>query len=135
MILAVVGSRSFTDYQLLKEEIDKIRKDHKIEGLVSGGAKGADSLAEEYARKNGLEITVFYPDWKKYGRRAGYIRNEKIVNACDRLIAFWDGQSRGTNHSINMARDQGTEYDIIFYNSPFYKKVKEEKNNESSGNE
>lgn len=102
MKIAVVGSRTFNDYKLLRSTLNKY--DH-IELIVSGGAKGADSLAEKYARENGIETLIFKPDWDKNGKAAGYIRNVDIIKNCDLVIAFWDGKSKGTKHSIDLAKN------------------------------
>lgn len=109
MKLAVVGSRGFNDYDLLAKEIDAIRKDKNITTIVSGGADGADALAEKYAIENGLGIIVITPEWNKYGRRAGYIRNVKIWDSSNLGIAFWDGESKGTQHSFKISREQNKE--------------------------
>jgi len=104
MKLAVVGSRTFTDYQLFYEVLDSILEVHggMIE-LISGGAKGADSLAKRYADDAGIGIKIFAAHWDEFGKGAGMIRNTDIVNECDQLLAFWDGKSRGTLDSITKA--------------------------------
>jgi hypothetical protein len=99
-ILAVVGSRSFDDYETLKATLSK----RSIDKIVSGGAIGADSLAARYAKENGIELIEFLPDWKKYGKTAGFLRNKQIIDAATHVIAFWDGNSRGTQHSMNLAK-------------------------------
>jgi len=103
MKIAIVGSRSFNNYKLLKNEIDKFKKEYHITEIVTGGAKGADVLAEKYAKENNIKLTVFYPDWNKYGKKAGFIRNDKIWQYADIGIAFWDGKSKGTQHSFKLA--------------------------------
>lgn len=75
--------------------------------LVSGGARGVDSVAEGAARERGLEVEIFPANWKKYGKRAGFLRNEDIVKAADKVYAFWDGQSRGTRHTMELAKKAG----------------------------
>lgn len=109
--LAVVGSRNFSNYNLLKSELDNLR----ISKIISGGARGADSLAEVYARKNKIELKVFPADWNRHGRRAGYLRNKEIVEECTHLIAFWDGKSRGTAHSIKSAKERGKLLKVVKY--------------------
>ena len=74
-----------------------------IEAVVWGGARGADSLAERYAQERGLKMIVFPAQWKKYGRRAGFIRNVNIIRECDVCFAFWDGESHGTKHETSNA--------------------------------
>jgi hypothetical protein len=102
--LAIVGSRTFNDYELLKNTVYRIKS--SVLQIISGGAKGADSLAKRYADDNDIELVEFIPDWNKYGRSAGFRRNVEIVENCDALIAFWDGVSNGTNHSINLAKEK-----------------------------
>jgi hypothetical protein len=103
MKLAIVGSRTFNDYEMVKTAL----KDLAITEIVSGGAKGADTLAEQYAAENNIPVKVFKPDWAKYGRGAGPVRNKQIVEYADKVIAFWDGESRGTKSSIDLAEKQG----------------------------
>lgn len=103
MKLAVVGSRSFDDYEYLKKMLDY----HPCTQIISGGARGADRLAKRYATERGLPIKEFLPNWDTYGKSAGYIRNEQIVEACDELVAFWNSISHGTKHSLKLAQDSG----------------------------
>ncbi len=101
--MAVVGSREFSDYIFL----GNILKWYNISRIISGGAKGADSLARRYANEHGIPIDEFIPEWDTYGKSAGYKRNEKIIEAADEVIAFWNGSSKGTKHSINIANEAG----------------------------
>ena len=109
MKTAVIGSRTFTDFSLLEEHLTQ----HLISEIVSGGARGADTLAEEYASKKNIPLKVFKADWNKYGRAAGPIRNRDIVGYAERVVAFWDGESRGTKNAIDLAKKQGKEVSII----------------------
>ena len=109
--LAVVGSRSFNDYNLLKNTLDK----YDINKIISGGAKGADQLAERYAKENGIETLILKPDWKKYPRAAGIIRNKDIIGACTEVVAFWDGKSPGTKNSIGLAEEMGKPCNKVIY--------------------
>jgi len=102
--LAVVGSRSFDDYELVKKFLDAYKAQTPELILVSGGASGADSLAERYAEENNLQIIVFKPDWKKYGKTAGFLRNTTIIEEADEVIAFWDGESHGTLDSMKKTK-------------------------------
>ena len=113
MKLAVVGSRAFNDFALLTRELDSIHAQTPIELIVSGGAKGADSLAEEWARLNGVKTQIFLPDWKKHRRGAAFVRNRQIIAECERCLAFWDGTSKGTQNSIELAKGLGKKARVI----------------------
>jgi len=113
--LAVVGSRNFNNYELLKTILDKIQETVGFDKIVSGGAKGADKLAERYAEERNIDIDVIYPMWDKYGKSAGFIRNKQIWDKCDFGVAFWDGKSKGTKHSFEIAKKQNKECIIVNY--------------------
>ena len=98
-IFAVIGGRDFADEQFLFETLDK----YPIVEIVSGGAKGADRIAKSYALSKKIDYTEFLPDYEKYGRAAPLKRNEKIISYAEAVIAFWDGQSRGTKNALNHA--------------------------------
>ena len=96
---------------LLKEKIDNLNI--QIDEIVSGAARGADILGERYGIEHNIPIKRFPADWGKYGKGAGFIRNEQMGNYADYLIAFWDGKSRGTFHMIEYMkkmRKHGTVY-------------------------
>ncbi len=98
MKIAIIGSREIDNINLdkhLPEECDEI---------VSGGARGVDTLAAEYARAHGLKLTEFLPDYNSFGRVAPLVRNKEIVNYSDAVIAFWDGKSRGTYFVIDYCK-------------------------------
>ena len=98
MKVAVIGSRSICGIELEKYIPAEVCE------IVSGGAVGVDSLAEAYAKKHGIPLTVFLPEYKKYGRAAPLKRNEQIVDYADTVIAFWDGKSKGTKYTIDYCR-------------------------------
>ena len=110
--LAIVGSRTFSDYALLKKTLDEYKNISKI---ISGGARGADKLGEKWAKENNIETLIFLPDWNKYGRAAGVIRNRDIVSNSDTVIAFQDGKSTGTLSSINLAKKLKKNLKIILF--------------------
>lgn len=112
MKIAIIGSREFNDYHLLQNTLET-HKD-KIHIVVSGGARGADSLGERWAIENKKETLIFRPDWDKYGKRAGYIRNEDIIKNSDCVIAFWNGISKGTKHSIDLASKYKKPIKIVY---------------------
>jgi len=105
MRLAIVGSRKFQDYRLLCRVVGNVTG--PINYIVSGGASGADKLAERYAHEHGIGLVVYPANWALYGKSAGYRRNQSIVANCDAVLAFWDGQSRGTKHTIDIAQKSG----------------------------
>jgi predicted Rossmann fold nucleotide-binding protein DprA/Smf involved in DNA uptake len=111
--IGIVGSRDFTDYSFMKVEFLKRYNPETIECIYSGGAKGADSLARQLAHELNIEIVEILPDWDKYGKSAGYIRNKVIVGSSDEVLAFWDGISKGTKHSIDIAQKQGIPISIL----------------------
>ncbi|MBF0266656.1 MAG: DUF2493 domain-containing protein [Gammaproteobacteria bacterium] len=113
MKLAIIGSRSFNNYDLLKSTLND--NFNNITCIISGGAKGADSLAEKYAFENNIATIIFKPDWKKYGRGAGIIRNKDIISNSDAAIAFWDGESKGTLNSINLCEKEQTPITVVKY--------------------
>ena len=102
MKLAIIGSRSFSDYTLLKDHVINNFPDVRI--IISGGAKGVDQLGEKLAKELCLSTEIYLPEWDRYGKSAGLIRNELIINNSDALIAFWDGASPGTKKSIEICR-------------------------------
>ncbi len=113
MKLAIVGSRSFTDWEELFITIHELVRIVEIELIVSGGAKGADKLAERFADFFDIPKKVIKPEWKLYGRKAGFLRNQDIVDAADKVIAFWDGKSKGTKSTIDIAKSQDKLLKII----------------------
>lgn len=104
MKVIVAGSRDFDDYESLKTYCDYILGNLTDIEIVSGTARGADKLGERYAEERGFPVTKFPADWNKHGKKAGPIRNEQMADYADALIAFWDGESRGTKHMIDIAK-------------------------------
>ncbi len=109
-MIAVIGSRNFRNEAFLNEVLEKAFKDG--DSLISGGAKGADSLAEAWCRARGIPVQIILPDWQKHGRAAGFIRNEAIVAPADLVIAFWVNRSRGTGDSLLKAQKLGKRVQI-----------------------
>jgi hypothetical protein len=111
MKVGIVGSREFKNYELFSDVMKQYLSD--ISWVVSGGAPGADSLAEKWAKENKKMLTIYPADWFNLGKRAGYVRNTDIVKNSDMIIAFWDGKSKGTKHTIGLAQKMGKECKII----------------------
>jgi predicted Rossmann fold nucleotide-binding protein DprA/Smf involved in DNA uptake len=108
MNLAIIGSRSISDVNL-SEYIQE-----KPEYIVSGGAIGMDTIAEKWAMENGIKTIVFKPDYKKYGRCAPLKRNHTIIENSHCVLAFWDGKSKGTKYTIDLAQKQGKKVEVIW---------------------
>ena len=100
----IAGSRNFADYELLKSKCDFLFSKRKPTAILCGEARGADTLGKRYAEANQIPVLSFPADWEQYGRKAGYIRNSAMAEHADALIAFWDGQSRGTRNMIEIAQ-------------------------------
>ena len=113
MRLAIIGSREFQDYFLLSSHISSLYT--CIDAVVSGGARGADSLGAMYANNHGIPVTIFKPQWELYGKGAGFRRNRLIIENCDEVIAFWNGESHGTFNSIQIAIELGKPVTIIVF--------------------
>ena len=114
--IIIAGGRSFSDYERLKRVMDHLLSKTKEEiVIVCGKARGADSLGEQYAKEKGYEVRYFQADWKGLGKSAGYKRNEQMAQNADALVAFWDGQSRGTKHMINLADKHGLDVRVVKY--------------------
>jgi YspA, cpYpsA-related SLOG family len=120
MNLIVAGSRNFNDYELLKKSILEFIKELGFNTyqivIVSGGANGADKLGERFASEYyGMTVKRYLPDWNKFGKSAGYKRNELMAQNADACICFWDGESKGTNHMINLANQYELKLKVIKY--------------------
>jgi ribA/ribD-fused uncharacterized protein len=116
VVMAVVGSRSL-DNSECRADANRVWAEvypmYPEKGLVSGGATGPDSWAEDWAKEINRPIQVIKPDWKKFGKSAGFKRNQQIIDAADVVLIFWDGKSKGTQHDINLAKKAGK--DILLY--------------------
>ena len=116
--IIIAGGRDFMDYNLLKEKTNKIlqekRVSHKIV-IVSGCARGADTLGLRYASENAFDVEEYPADWDKYGKKAGYMRNVEMAENANALIAFWDGKSKGTKHMIDIATERNLPIRVIRY--------------------
>lgn len=116
--LVVCGCRDFSDYNLLSLEIDAYVK--KLDNafsliIISGGASGADKLGEKYAKEHNLKVELYPALWDKYGKSAGVVRNREMADVSDGVIAFWDGESKGTKSMIESAREAGIPCKVVQY--------------------
>ena len=112
----IAGCRNFYNYVTLKERceyyLQNKMKTHNVI-IVSGHAPGADSLGEKFAADHNLQCELHPADWKHHGKAAGPIRNEEMAEIADALIAFWDGQSRGTKSMIGLAKRKGLKVEVV----------------------
>jgi hypothetical protein len=108
MKVIIAGSRTITEYYLIENAI--AYSGFKITEVVSGTARGVDRLGEIYAAKMNLPLTMFKPDWDKYNKSAGHIRNKQMAEYADGLIAIWDGISPGTKNMIENMKKVGKPY-------------------------
>lgn len=126
----IAGGRRFTDYKLLKETMNMLLKRRHDVTVISGACDtglltynrsdgtivcGADGLGEKYAREHGHPVTPFPAQWSTLGRSAGYIRNEEMAKYANAAVCFWDGQSRGTKHMIDLATQYGLKLRVVKY--------------------
>ena len=107
MKVIVAGSRSVSDYSIVKEAIKYATQRKPATQIVSGTARGVDTLGERWAGDNDIPVARFPANWKEYGKRAGYLRNAEMADYADALVAIWDGHSRGTKHMIDLAKQLG----------------------------
>lgn len=124
--ILVAGSRNYYNYSEFKNVMDYTNNKYHIIEIISGGARGADSLAERYAKENNIPIKVFPANWDMYGKTAGFIRNTEMHNYLqnfkDRMcICFWDGQSHGTVHNFKLCKNNNTK--LVCYNFKLHKVV------------
>lgn len=114
----VCGGRGFTDLNLLDEQLhfflSRLMQEGGVE-IVSGTARGADTLAIRWASYNGVSVKCFRADWDRWGKAAGYRRNAEMAKYATHCIAFWDGQSKGTGHMIKLAREHNLALKIVRY--------------------
>ena len=112
----IAGSRSFNNYALLREHclsvLQEKMKTHRVI-IVSGHARGADSLGERFANELGFPFELHPAKWRLLGKAAGMVRNAEMAKCSDALIAFWDGESRGTRHMINFAKKRGLDISVF----------------------
>lgn len=133
MKLIIAGSRSIQEENLVKTLIDEKleEKDWNPSEIVVGGADGVDSIAEEWAKENNIDVKVFEADWSntnhedavikesdfgvEYDASAGPRRNQKIAEYGDKLYAIWNGESKGTQDMLTKMEKSGKEfcYDIV----------------------
>ncbi len=121
LILMVIGSRSVTKYENVREALDYLLQNNPKTVIVSGGAQGADKCAKMYAEERHLPYEEFPADWSK-GARAGYERNKEMHEYIAQypfryVVAFWDGQSKGTRHSFELSKQYNNPLRVLLYSN------------------
>ena len=117
--LIVAGSRGWADYDTLKVHLNEILADLYIDNpfevvtIVSGTAKGADQLGERFAEEYNYLVQKFPADWKKEGKKAGVLRNIQMAKVADACVVFWDGESKGTKHMIEAAKQHNLTLYVV----------------------
>lgn len=114
MNLLIAGSRKYRDRNLVVAWLKQnFFKDEDV--LINGNCReGVDAWALSEAQGYGWQIRLFDPDWCNYGKRAGPMRNEEMVKVADKVICFWDGQSKGTYSTIQFALKYKKDLEVIF---------------------
>lgn len=110
--VAIIGSRKYPHPDAIRDYVNALPDDTVV---ISGGAEGVDSIAAvtARARRPPLAVIEYLPNWSKYGRGAGFVRNHDIVKAADRVVAFWDLRSPGTAHSIGLCKYYRKSLEVI----------------------
>ena len=111
----IAGGRDFDDFNRLCQICDEFLQDQNDIEIVSGAYKGADLLGERYAIERNYSIKQFPADWRRYGKSAGHKRNIEMAAYADVLIAFWDGESKGTKHMIELATYSGFKVKVFYF--------------------
>lgn len=116
--LIVADGRDFNDVVLLRDTCDfklsNVDRTHDVT-IISGGARGADTIAQMYAEERDYALEIMEADWDAHGKSAGYKRNQAMSDVATHLIAFWDGKSRGTKHMIDIATRAGHVVHVVEY--------------------
>ena len=109
------GIKHFSNYRTCLDTFESTMNEipWNITQVLSGGARGADTLGEMWASSNSVPLTRYPAQWTSFGKAAGYIRNEEMAKNAEALIAFWDGESKGTKHMIDTAKKRGLTIHVM----------------------
>lgn len=117
--LLVCGSRGINDKDWIFSQIESYWYEHLAcysnPIMIEGAARGVDLIAKAYAVENNWEVEEYPAEWDKYGRGAGYIRNDIMVKAADEVLILWDGESRGTKNDIDLCKKYNKPHKIVLY--------------------
>lgn len=115
MKVIIAGSRDFINYDLLCSKLDIFFFNQTSIEVICGEARGADKLGKRYAKERGYNVISFPAEWDKYGKSAGYHRNQEMAENADALVAFWDGSSKGTANMIEIMKKKGKPVRVVRY--------------------
>ena len=110
MRIAIVGSRGFRELYRVRAFVSELPEGTTV---ISGEAPGVDREAKRAALARGLPYEGYPADWETHGLKAGFLRNRVLVEKAEAVVAFWDGSSRGTKHSIDLARKAGKKVTVF----------------------
>jgi len=117
--VVIAGGRLFLDYELMVTTMDRLLNRKVAEGydieVISGTAKGADTMGEKYAEQRGFKLVRMPAQWSTHGRSAGYKRNVAMADIADAVVVFWDGSSRGTEHMRDISLHKALPTRVIKY--------------------
>ena len=113
--VVVAGSRGFANAELLGRKLSHLLANYSDICIISGCARGADSLGEQWALANSHKVLRMPADWHVYGKSAGYKRNVAMAEAANACVVFWDGKSRGSQHMINICEERDIPVRVIKY--------------------
>jgi hypothetical protein len=113
MNISITGSRSINDYNWFHLQLSTIINEYSDITFISGGAKGIDSLIKKYCIDNNIILKEILPEWEKFGRGAGVVRNKEIIEESDLNIIFWDGESKGSKFNIDYCRKNNKKYILV----------------------
>lgn len=116
--VVIAGGRDFNNFDGLCNVMDRVLRERvKTDRIViiSGGARGADTLGERYARLRNFGLTKVKADWNKHGKSAGFIRNKEMLLLTDAVVCFWDKKSKGTKHMIDITGHSHKRMQIVHY--------------------
>jgi hypothetical protein len=119
----IAGGKDYADAETLRKAASRFIS--REDTIISGTAKGADTLGEEFAERNGLPLERYPADWERLGRGAGYSRNHQMCQIADAALFFWNGRSKGTKHCIEEAHKARLTTMVVYYDEvPTQGKIK-----------
>lgn len=120
-LIIVCGSRVYDNYDKFCSSLERFLSKYDSADIISGGARGVDTMAIRYANLHNIPLHVFNANWNVYGKSAGYIRNAEMLefarnNGNPIVLAFWDGKSKGTAHMIKIATKKNVPVKTVIIN-------------------